>query len=356
MTTNPARERRIGVTGPLVLVLVLALVAACSGGDSGGDSGKKQTTSKRCPVSDTLVPSCGALWGFAPGGPKSDQLIAAEKVLGRRFDFVYRFHDINDEIPDAQERQLSEDGTLLHLSIDPRDFAVADRSTVSWRAVAGGAFDDSLRRQAEGLAALDVPAFVTFDHEVDQPAKEALGSPEDFKAAWRHVHDLFEEAGATKAVWVWVVLGGAATFERAGSLWPGNDVVDWISWDVYNASGCRAGTVDPGKYQTFAQVMLPFYRWLHATGPDFGIDPEKPLMISETGSVIYDDDPAKAAQFYAQIPAVLRKYPQIKAVGLWNQLGNGVCDYRFMQNDVVSAALREASQDPWVSAQTRPLP
>ena len=51
-------------------------------------------------------------------------------------------------------------------------------------------------------------------------------------------------------------------------------------------------------------------------GPGLGIDPSKPMMISETGSVLYPDDAQKTAGWYAGIPATLSKYPQIKGVTL----------------------------------------
>src|SRR4051794_33823079 len=76
----------------------------------------------RCPLSAKLVPSCGALLGVTSGVPSIDSLAAVEAAVGRRFDFVYRFHDINDVVPTAEERELAAGGTILHLTIDPRDF------------------------------------------------------------------------------------------------------------------------------------------------------------------------------------------------------------------------------------------
>lgn len=315
-----------------------------------GCTNARELRDSTCTVSSKLVPTCGVLWGYSTGARPGPEVAAAQDQLGRRFDFVYAFHDINDELPTVAERRLSHDGTLLHLSIDPRDFASSDRTTVTWAAVARGEYDTSLRKQARGVAELGVPVFVTFDHEVDQPSKSALGSPTEFKAAWRHVHQVFINAGATRAVWVWVVLGWPETFARAASLWPGNDVVDWISWDVYNASGCRKGTIDSSRYVSFADAMLPFYRWLHANGSEYDIDADKPLMISETGTVRYPGDSKRSAHWYAQIPGVLKRYRQIKALALWTRVGNGVCDYRFDDDPTITQGLKTAGLDPFVDS------
>jgi hypothetical protein len=196
--------------------------------------------------------------------------------------------------------------------------------------------------------AMHKPVFVTFDHEADQPLKDAAGHPSEFVSAWRHVHDLFVEAGATNAVWVWVMTGAVEGLPRAGQLWPGNDYVDWISWDVYNASGCRRGVIDPTRHVGFEQAMRIFFDWLQTTGPSMGIDLSKPMMISEAGSVIYPNDRRRSADWYRQIPAVLQKYPQIKAIGLWDHTGQRTCDYRFTGQPDVEDAVRQAGKQPWV--------
>ena len=145
------------------------------------------------------------------------------------------------------------------------------------------------------------------------------------------------------------MMGTEAALPRAAGSLPGDDVVDWIGWDVYNASGCRAGSVDPHKYMTFEASMRIFYDWVREKGPSLGIDVAKPMMISETGSVSYPDNPRRTAEWYAQIPSVLRAYPGIKAVGLWDHTGQKECDYRFGGKPLLQGAVRDAGLQPWVN-------
>jgi hypothetical protein len=96
--------------------------------------------------------------------------------------------------------------------------------------------------------------------------------------------------------------------------------------------------------------MLVGYRWLHSsTSP---MDPDLPIMISEAGSSYYPNDPERTADWYAQVPAVLQQYPQVKAVGLWNHRGTGrACDFRFGDDPTIIKAVSKAGHQPWVNSQ-----
>lgn len=305
-----------------------------------------------CPRSALLVPRCGALWGVATDPNTRAAVEAAEHGANTRFDLVYRFHDLNDSFPTPDERALVKDHRVLHITIAPKMFS--SPRVVTWAEIAAGAFDSHLTAQARGVAALHVPVFLTFDHESDRPDRAERGRPADFVAAWRHVHDLYEKAGAHDVVWVWVVTGYSPFFASAGQIWPGNAYVDWIGWEAYNGSGCAGGTITPKAYQSFGTVALRFFRWVHSAGPRYGIDANKPMMISEAGSVVYRDASAHTAQWYAGIPAVLAKYRQIKAVTLWDRPGNGACDYRFDNAPDVLAAIGRAGAKLHYSSPSKP--
>ncbi len=49
----------------------------------------------------------------------------------------------------------------------------------------------------------------------------------DYVTAWRHIHDIFEQEGATNVRWVWApnVKPGLPT--PYAELYPGDDYVDW---------------------------------------------------------------------------------------------------------------------------------
>lgn len=362
----------------VVAALAAALAAGCTSGstvagpvDSGAAGASPQTTrpdaspvpsdgwsvgTPGCGVDANGVPNCGVLWGVATRPPTMAGVEEVEKAAGRSFDFVYRYHDLNDEIPDAAERQVVASGRMLHIAIAARDFAAADGAKLGWKAVSSGAYDENLRAQARGVKSIGQPVYVTFEQEANQQRKRAeLGSPEQFKAAWRHVHDLYVSEGVSNAVWVWVMTGSDRNLDAAMQMWPGNDVVDWISWNVYNQSGCASGETDPAAYVSFGDKLSIFYDYLQAHGSAAGIDLGKPMMISEAGSAKYLGDLSKTAQWYAEIPDTLRRFPQIKALALWNSIDE-TCDYKFSASAEVSLGVVKAGKDPKVQSGRRVKP
>ena len=74
------------------------------------------------------------------------------------------------------------------------------------------------------------------------------GSPDEYKAYWNHVQDRFAASGVTNAVWVvdWSANGGATPeyHPLLAALWPGDDRVDWLLWNVFTFSFSRGWSFD----------------------------------------------------------------------------------------------------------------
>jgi hypothetical protein len=343
VTGTPPKSANLLLSVLLVVVVLIVAAAGVAAHRSGSGS------APACPLDRELVPECGALLGVEPPEPSMTGLGSSEASVGRPVDLVYSFHDINDDVPSAFDREVVASGRVLHIDIDSRDYSDPDPATVPWAAVASGAYDAELERMAQGVASLQVPVFVTFDHEPDQPARSAVGTPAEFVAAWRHVHDLFAEQGATNAVWVWVVMALPQTYAATPAFWPGDQYVDWVSWDSYDEAACRDGGPDPARFQTFRTATLGYLTWLRAHRSTSGIDLDKPMMISETGTVVLPGGVASPTDtWYDDVPAVLQQEPQIKAVTLWDHTGSDpACDFRLDQSSGLAASAARAAADPW---------
>lgn len=340
---------RSGICVWAVVILALLTMSACSVTPDVTSSAQRPPSVTECPLTAKLVPTCGVLMGLTAPKPSQTAFAAAEASVNHSISMFFRFHDINDVVPDREDRSVSRRGAVLRLTIESRDYASMDRGSVTWAEIAAGKYDASLTAQARGLAALNQPTFVTFSHEPDQPDRRILGTPTDYIAAWRHVHDLFDRAGARRAVWVWVVTGWPGSYERALDLWPGNQYVDWTGWEAYNKAGCTSNGFQPNRWRTFEQVAMPFYRWFWQHGPARGIETSKPMMLSEVGTVQDPSRPRAAAQWFGQVPSILRRFPQIKAVTIWDHVGTGQdCDYRFSHSPGVAAAVSRLAQDPYM--------
>jgi hypothetical protein len=318
------------------VMLLVCLLAACGGGGNAPPH-----PAGKCRTSLAGGPTCEVLLGTAAGSTPTSTL---ERSIGRPFDIVYYFHGLDEgRLPTPAEKSAAAGGRILHIDLESRQFLVKGHPEVSWSAVSAGRFDATLRETAAGFATLNRPFFITFDHEADTPLKiGARGTPAQFIAAWRHVRKIFLAADTKKAIWTWVVTGYPANFATAAALYPGNAVVDWISWDPYDQRGCATHGVGTAPAKSFAAVARPFYRWLATDGVKAGISLDKPYMISETGSAYDPGHPDASAAFIRSIPSGLAKLPRIRAVVLWSESA-GPCDYRITGVPGLDSALRSTA-------------
>ncbi|MFY1633782.1 glycoside hydrolase family 26 protein [Solwaraspora sp. WMMB335] len=272
-------------------------------------------------VSGLLVPSCGAWWGMysptsaARGWDHGAAVAEVEAQVGRRFDIVHRYHDFsnagsNGAFPDEFERAQMRGGRLMFFAWESRVFS--NGTTLSWRDVYSGRYDDVIDDVAGRIKATGVPVFIGFDHEPeDEPAK---GSDADFVRAWQHVHHRFAKAGADNAVWVWVMMGWSGHYDRYAGLYPGDAYVDWVGYDPYNFYACNGGKTWKDPHTTVGG----FYRWLD----EHGIGAGKPRMLAEFGTNFDTEDPAAKRRWFEQFPAAVKAHPKVKAVVYFNSAGS----------------------------------
>ncbi len=138
-------------------------------------------------------------------------------------------------------------------------------------------------------------------------------SAADFVAAWRHVHDVFVQAGATNVTWVWcpnITTNNTVPFS---ALYPGDAYVDWTCLDGYNfyPDWLGFGTIFTGSGLNWLQDS---YHQILAVAP------AKPIMIGETASVEEGDGGAMKAAWLTDALTVQlpRNFPAIKAVVYFN--------------------------------------
>lgn len=348
MSTGPGRHERDAMRprGRRVRAYAIAAVLAAGLAAAGAGLLGGRAAVAPCTVSATLVPSCGAWWGMYLPVDEDRQLPhkvhAEEKYLGRPLDIIERYHDMsisaNGVFPDRAEQQIAADRYILF------SWAAdvwSQHSFYRWNTIAAGALDRSvIEPQARRIAAFGHTVFLTFSAEPDGSVPQQ-GTPEQFVAAWRHVHDVFARLGVHNVVWVWTTEGYLPHEQTIAAMYPGNAYVDWIGYDPYNYYTChKAG------WLSFAQTVQPFYRWL--TRQPFG---GKPVMLAEYGSAADPRHPALEAAWYAGIVPVIRHMPRLKALIQWNSSIPG-CPLGVPANSPQARAFRQTGMSPYLRRET----
>jgi mannan endo-1,4-beta-mannosidase len=235
-----------------------------------------------------------AATGVRPAVMQFSQGWAGEKFNREAFDLVAARH------------------MLPLLSWEPWDYRApgaahdrGDQPTYRLARITSGAFDDYIRSWAVGIRALGYPVAVRFAHEMNgfwYPWCERSNGNHrgDYVRAYRHVHQIFDEAGATNVIWVWspnVTYPGAAPLSR---FYPGDRYVDWVGLSGYY------GTAGARDYRSFNQIFT-------ATLTELRTFTRRPVVITETGAT---DATGQRARWVRQMFDQLPGHPDIIGV-IW---------------------------------------
>jgi hypothetical protein len=311
----------------VAVVVVAAIVFAGSfrraAGEAATPSGAPHQSNAACgTVSTSLVPSCGAWLGIWPrttgdGTMSYDlagNLAETEQRLGKQVTLVSRYYGWGELPPDRLDEGWRDSGHLLLVDLRARNFQT--REYTKWGAIADGSQDDYLRQVAAKVKAFGSRLFFSFNQEPEQELEagdDVAGTAADFAAAYRHIHDVFQEAHATNVVWVWWVMGYMGNVRWYPSLYPGDKYVDWVSYDPYDYNQCKRIS-----FKTPTETVSPFLDWLAHSG----IADSKPVMLSEFGSY-----GTNRGSWYREFGRVIKTMPRIKAVVAFNS-DPGSCDTR----------------------------
>lgn len=164
-----------------------------------------------------------------------------------------------------------------------------------------------------------------FGHEFNGNWYPWGNNPEGLKAAWRHMHAMFEAAGVNDSVeWVWCASAtDVDDYNDMTLYYPGDDVVDWTSLDGYNWGSNYAWT----SWRSFDEVFSSAYVTLVNNFPD------KPVILAEVGSAEEGDIPdaswgqygddsdagqSKSAWIDNMMQRIMTDYPAIRAISWFN--------------------------------------
>jgi hypothetical protein len=208
--------------------------------------------------------------------------------------------------PTAEFDKVRHHGSLPFFSWSTHAMGNFSHPRFTLRAIAAGEQDASIAQWAAAARDWGHPFFLRFNWEMNGdwfPWGERYGgnAPGEFVAAWRHVHDIFDQVGATNATWVWCPTTDRwKTLQPLRDLYPGGAYVDWTCLDGYNAN-------DP--WSSFTELFGSTYDEIVND-----IAPDKPMVIGETGSTESGGD--KAAWITDMFTVLPTRFPRVRAL-IW---------------------------------------
>jgi len=192
---------------------------------------------------------------------------------------------VNQTFDASAFNDIAARGMLPMLSWEPWDYRVEspdhsgarpNQPTYRLANIIDGSFDGYIREFADGIKALGYTVALRFAHEMNGfwypwSTKVNGNKPGDYVKAWRHVHDVFTQAGATNVIWVWSPNVEYAGATKLSSLYPGDAYVDWVGLSGYY------GTSGLTNYVTFNQIF-------DKTFADLAKFTNKPIVITESAA------------------------------------------------------------------------
>ena len=196
--------------------------------------------------------------------------------------------------------------------LDQPDFQLSD--------VIEGRHDAYIREWAEAARDWGKPFFLRFNWEMNGDwfawVEGVNGNrPGEYVTAWRHVHDIFTEVGATNATWVWCPnVDPHGKLKDLSSLYPGDAYVDWTGLDGYNWG---TNPASPKGWMSFNQLFRSTYDRIVGS-----IAPGKPLVVSEFGSSEHGG--SKAAWIADALRSAATEYPLLRGLVWFEKYDDGM--------------------------------
>lgn len=270
----------------------------------------------------------GNIYGLSEIPPWNMQAVDVfESHAGKKMAILHwgqRWQGYGQKIPfDASlMEKVRQRGEISLFDWSSRDYDVnpeKNQPAFSLSKIIAGQYDAYIRQWATDAKKWGHPFFLRFNHEMNGDwypwSEQANGNqPGQFVQAWRHVHDIFSQVGASNVTWVWcpnIEYKGTTPLEE---VYPGSAYVDWTCIDGYNWG---SEPTHGGLWQTFDQVFRRTYDHILQIAPD------KPLMIGEISSSEYGGPNGGSSDKAEWIREALtqkipNEYPAIKALVWFN--------------------------------------
>jgi hypothetical protein len=283
-----SHDRRRLVTSVVAVTMVAGLLLPSA----------PASASSRCVRWGALVPS-------APG--EAGNLDALERSVGRTVDYFgyYQGWASRDAFDFGRAEAAFGRGAVPVVAWEPWDWLKgSEQPEFALSRIIAGDFDEYIRGWAADARRFGRRVLLRFAYEMNgdwMPWSEGVNGnkPGQYVQAWRHVHRIFRQEGATNVRWVWAPNVISPDFVPLQRLYPGDRYVDLVGIDGYNW-----GTTQPSwgsRWQSFDEIFRPTIRRIRRIT-------SKRILITETASTEHGGNKAR---WIRETLAAFDRYPSI---------------------------------------------
>jgi hypothetical protein len=130
-----------------------------------------------------------------------------------------------------------------------------------------------------------------------------------YASAWRHVHAIFDQVGATNATWVWCPYVDIERDDNLRRLYPGSRWVDWTCLDGYNWGPGNPANARP--WRSFSQIFRSTYERV------IKFTRRKPMILAELATSDYGGN--KAGWIRNMLTKLPSNYPKVRGFIYFNE-------------------------------------
>ncbi|NGN68866.1 beta-mannanase [Streptomyces sp. A7024] len=239
---------------------------------------------------------------------------------GKRPNLVEFYSAWGDQYETKLVQNAWDYGALSFIAWEPMKTSLAK--------IAAGKSDKYIREYAQSVKELNLPVAINFAHEMNgfwYPWGTKHATAKQFTAAWKHIHGIFEEEGATQVIWVWSPnVTHPMPQVRLEPYWPGDTYVDWVGVIGYYAAG------GPHTYRSLYGPTMAQIRGFT----------KKPFIIAETASQAGQRKPADITDLFTGTAA------RDDVIGfVWFNYDKET-DWRITSGPASQATFRKHARDP----------
>lgn len=283
------------------------------------------------PLTEPVTPpKKGAYLGVSVYDQNITSLLNLEKTLDKHFAIVgiyQSWEGTNIQFNTRWAQTVSDNNSIPLITWEPwvpvtgydRSEDKVNQKKYRLSRITQGLFDSYIRQYADDVRGYRLPVMLRFAHEMNgnwYPWGSTFNSPEDYIAAWRHVHNIFTQEGATNVTWVWSP--NAIYYDphvpyanQLDKFYPGDAYVDWVGFSAFN----WAGEYKQNYWTNPDELFSPTVKDLQTF--------HKPIMIAETASAD-TRSPNDKAIWINDLSEYVQNDPQIKGVIWFNTTDNGI--------------------------------